>query len=190
MNGTLLVEQCKSCVTATIEQNGDASRCHSCLHSMASYEIRASCLTCVPSAEKLKLGWACAQYCTHHHIISTKGEAEQCQGCLMNQEIKDKWGCHVCMEQIPGSEIETRQGCFNCLANGGRTSSGSGLYLCAACGRVRDSMKRRECYRCLKEDTESGSSCLSRHNVSLKYNKPPSRAAEIIDRLRSHPPPH
>jgi hypothetical protein len=175
-----LISGCKTCVTLSVKQQGDPTRCHTCLQSpMASDEVKASCLACVPAADRLKLGWACAQYCSHHHIIDSAEESVQCHGCLFNQEVKDKWGCHVCMEQA-GHDLKARQGCFGCLT----TSTGAEMYLCAACGRVLDPSGRKECFSCLMGSKRS--SCLSRHNVSLEFHKPPSKAAEIIKQLQDH----
>ena len=179
LNGSSLMAECSSCVSATVKAQGDPTRCHSCQKAMTTDDLKTSCLSCVPKAEAMKLGWACSQYCTHHHIVSNREEAEQCHDCLLDPSVKDKWGCHVCMEQISGIHLEARAGCFQCLG-GGQPGI---MYRCGACGRVVDPVGRKECYSCLKKNGNHGD-CLSMHNITLHFNRPPSQAAEIIERLK------
>ncbi|GAX81086.1 hypothetical protein CEUSTIGMA_g8520.t1 [Chlamydomonas eustigma] len=154
---------CHACVDATMSV-GDPTRCHQCLrptHGHMPDDLVGACLSCVPTAETKKRGWACSQYCTHHGIIQNGAQALDCQGCLMSDHPVDKWSCHVCMEQVVFN-MTARRDCFKCLQAGVHN-----MYHCAACSRVVDPVKRAECFVCMdkKETYGDGKTCAAQFGV-------------------------
>mmetsp|Transcript_16126 Transcript_16126/g.47924 ORF Transcript_16126/g.47924 Transcript_16126/m.47924 type:complete len:255 (-) Transcript_16126:278-1042(-) len=155
-----MLEHCHACIDATKEA-GDTTRCHQCMKGHAGHhppeELMMACLDCVPKAEGKRLGWACPQYCTHHGIINNKEQADDCMGCLMADYPKDKWACHVCMEQV-NKDMDARRDCFSCIQDA------QNAYQCASCARVPDAKDREGCFTCMKGGTE-GKVCAKRYGV-------------------------
>lgn len=165
-------EACYDCVDATQNPHnlvrGDASRCHTCLrpvhggggHHQAhlNHGLALQCMKCVPEAESKYLGWACLAYCSHHHIIADVGQARDCAQCLMTDLPKDKWGCHICMEEIT-ENMDARRDCFKCIAEGKADRQ------CGYCGRVAKASHRAQCYQCMDTGNSTGADCAKKYGI-------------------------
>lgn len=175
---------CRKCVLDTVEVRGDPTRCHQCVRPGSKghppSDLLATCLACIPNAEKKHLGWACAQYCAHHtwegHFMNTV-EADQCLGCLYSEHPADKWGCHVCMEQNAGHE-DGRLACYKCIQE-----QANDPYQCAFCSRVPDPKDRDACFECMKTGV-SGKSCAAKFGVQNFVKPGPALNKGIQESIR------
>lgn len=179
-----LRQACRKCVLDTVEVRGDPTRCHQCVRPAANKgkfpsELLATCLGCVPNAEKKHMGWACTQYCAHHTWegkFMNEEEANQCLDCLYSEHPVDKWGCHVCMEQNAGHD-DGRLACYKCVQ-----AEANDPYQCAYCSRVPSEQDRDACFDCMKKGV-AGKTCAAKYGVQNFVKPGPTLNKEMQEKI-------